>query len=307
MVGSGARIRNGTYTDADILALYMKYREAGIGPFTREIGDFIAHSRRDRGATLDTTAYVFAQVAFFQTYQSDKKRPLEPKGKCGWWLKHYFLTKAKEANEAELLKHADMTKKQAKNAIESWFDDKSAYPMRINCKNPNELYRLATLFCRTIVGKNVFDLDAVKLEIKQIFQKEGIPQTEMDDFIIGTCVLLSGKSAEIVPGFAATVELAVGTTRSIPTGKDGRWPGDPNGWNVIPLPDGNLTVCVKTKNETGDGLVSIALELLDTKIDTEAYFSRSLITKDQHGFPCLDFDAPLSFDATANPKVSIVV
>lgn len=54
------RIKKEKYTEADILALYMKYREAGIGPFTREVGDFIAHEKRNKGATLDVTAFAFA-------------------------------------------------------------------------------------------------------------------------------------------------------------------------------------------------------------------------------------------------------
>lgn len=281
----------------------MKYRERNVGLFTREVGDFIAHSKRDRGAMLDTTAYMFAQMAFFQSYQGTNKKPLEPKGNCGWWLKHYFLTKVKEANEDDLLKHANMTRKQAKNAVKSWFEDKSAYPTKINCKNPTDLYNLATLFCRTIVGKNVFDLEDAKSEIKEIFQREDIPENRLDDFIVGTCVILSGKSAEIVPGFTASVQLRVGTTRSIPTGQDGRWPGDPKGWHAIPLPDGDLQVMVSTENNTGDGLVSVGLSFLETGIDTEPYFSRSLVAKDEHGFPRLNFTGQLSFSSVSNPKV----
>ncbi|WP_421991022.1 hypothetical protein [Qipengyuania sp.] len=68
----------------------MKHREAKLGPFIREVGDFIAHAKRDRGATCDAMAFVFAQTAFFQTYQMDPKQSLEPNGVCGWWLRHYL-------------------------------------------------------------------------------------------------------------------------------------------------------------------------------------------------------------------------
>ncbi len=61
------RFLEARYSDADVLALYMKYREERIGPFVREIGDFIAHKKRNRGATLDRTAYMFSQVAFFRS------------------------------------------------------------------------------------------------------------------------------------------------------------------------------------------------------------------------------------------------
>lgn len=300
-MSSGRRVQQGNYTEADVLVLYMKYREAGLGPFTREVGDFIAHAKRNRGATLDVTAYMFSQFAFFQTYQSDKKKPLEPRGNCGWWLRHYLLTKAKDASEREIREASGLTKKQAKNAIKSWFHRDSVYPTNINCGDPDLLYKLVSLFCQTIEGKNVFDLAQVKSELLNMFQHEGIEEAEVERFLVATAILLKGKSVEIVPGFTASIELSVRNTRYV-TVED--YSAEKGYQLVRPLPDGNLTVDVSTKNKTGDGLVTIALDLLDTQIDTEPYFSRLLVKNDQYGMPKLALDQHLSFDSQVSPHVS---
>lgn len=294
-MASGGRIKKNAYTDADVLAIYMKYRESGIGPFTREVGDFIAHTKRDRGATLETTAYMFSQLAFFQTYQSDKKQPLEPKGKCGWWLRHYLMTKIKGAKEEDINKAVKLTKKQAKNAIKSWFPDKLAYPTEIKCNDPNTLYALASLFCRVLEGKNVFDIGQARSELFRIFDAEGIDRSEFDRFIVGTAVLLKDKSVEIVPGFTAKVELRIGTLRHKAVDHEDK---SSDIKYVIILPDGDLKIGVVTNNNTGDGLVSVALDFLDTGIDTEKYFSRSLVDLNEHRMMQLRLSGSLSFDTT---------
>lgn len=303
-MSSADRVQKGRYTEADVLALYMKYREARIGPFTREVGDFIAHAKRNRGAMLDTTVYMFAQVAFFQTYQSNRKQPLEPMGACGWWLRHYLLTKTKEAKEDDLQRAVGLTKKQAKNAVKSWFQGESVYPTVIRCGDPQLLYGMAQMFARTIIGKNVFDLAQAKAELAKMFKFEGIEQNEIERFLVGTAVLLRGKSVEIVPGFTASVRLTVGNTRHIPVDENGKETADKEPKFVRLLPDGNLKVAVSTDNQTGDGLVGVGLDFLDTGIDTETYFTRSLVTFDEHHIPRLQLDQQLSFDTGASPSVS---
>lgn len=281
----------------------MKYREAGIGPFTREVGDFIAHSKRDRGATLDVTAFMFAQLAFFQTYQSDRKQPLDTKGTCGWWLRHYLLTKTREAKEEDIQQAVGLTKKQARNAIKSWFQEKSVYPTAIKCTDPQLLYGLAQMYSQTIIGKDVFDLSQAKSELATIFKYESIDQHEIERFLVGTAVLLGGKTVEIVPGFTAKIGLTVGTTRHVPVDEHGNPTDETESKFVRLLPDGNLKVTVLTANQTGDGLVAVGLNFIDTKIDTEAYFARSLVTIDAHRIPRLQLDQQLSFDTSSSAPV----
>ena len=269
-----------------------------------EVGDFIAHSKRDRGATLDTTAYMFAQLAFFQTYQGTDKQPLKTKGKCGWWLRHYLLTKIRDASEGEIKDACGLTKKQAKNAVKSWFPNKQAYPTEIKCNDPSNFYQLASNFSKMIVGKNVFDLLQAKTEIGIIFAAEGISHSEIDRFIVGTATVLNGKSVEIVAGFTARVGLRIGTQRHQPVEHEDNT--DDVKYVTI-LPDGDLKIGITTENNTGDGLVSVGLDFLDTAIDTEPYFSRSLVELDDHRMMRLRLHGPLSFDTSEQLPVSEIV
>lgn len=303
-MSSAVRVQNGRYTEADVLALYIKYREARIGPFTREVGDFIAHNKRDRGATLDATVYLFAQFAFFQTYQGIRKQPLKPKGDCGWWLRHYLLTKTKEAEENDLRRSVGLTKKEAKNAVKSWFPGESVYPTTIKCSDPQLLHGMAQMFSQTLVSNNVFNLDQAKAELSKIFKSEGIDQKEIERFLVGTSVLLRGKSVEIVPGLTANVILTVGNTRYIPVDENGKETDDNESTFLRLLPDGNLKISVSTDNQTGDGLVGIGFDFLDTGIDTESYFSRSLVSFDEPRIPRLQLDQHFSFDTGTSPPIS---
>ncbi|MBP2149067.1 MULTISPECIES: hypothetical protein [Xanthobacter] len=300
---SAARIQSGRYTEADVLALYLKYRESRIGPFTREVGDFIAHSKRNRGATLDSTAYIFSQIAFFHTYQSNQKRPLDPKGPCGWWLRHYLLTKIKEESEHDLLRSIGLTKKQSKNAVKSWFPTDESYQNIINCNDPDILYGMAGLFSQKIVVNSAFELNAVKREVFDIFQREKIEATEIDRFIVATAVILNGKSVDIVSGFTARIQLTIGHHRSEPMERSSEFESD-LGYTISSiLPDGNLKIAIVTQNNTGDRIVDVGFDLLDTKIDTEPYFSRSLIRIGDHGIPKLDLDRKICFNSEKYPHV----
>ena len=293
------RISRGTFTDSDVIAFYMKYRESKYGKFSREVGDFIAHPRRNRGRTLDLTAYAFSQLAFFQRYQSDKSSPLEHIGRCDWWLKQYFLNKIKEFDPKEFKRDTGFSISEAEIKIRSWFrDKKDPYPTEIWREKPDELYVIANKISGFIHMKSIFDINEVKSELSNIFKEENISSDCMEQFLVGTCIVLSGRVVEIVPGFTAKMSLRVDQTRSVPTGRDGRHAGDPRGWEVIVLADGNLKLSVSTTNQTGDGLVGISLDFLDTQIDTEAYFSRDLIKRDENGFPRLNLNEELSFDTS---------
>ncbi|WP_194097757.1 hypothetical protein [Marivivens aquimaris] len=287
------------YTDTDVLALYIKYREADIGPFTREVGDFIAHSRRDRGATLDRTAYMFSQLAFFQKYQSNTRTELDFWGECPWWMKSWFLGKIEREPMSVLKRISGLNKKPLVREVKSWFNGSEAYSTQLVCKNPKLYYNLAQHFSRMISGESVFSSHEVRKELIKLLELESISRSELEPVIVATAVLLQSKSAEIVANFAANVRLSVHPTRTHPAvpppGKTGKY--------VNILPDGNLKISVSTQNDTGDGLVNVALDLFDTGIDTEKYFSRSLVEIDEHGFPVLNLERKLAFERSAEQMV----
>lgn len=297
-MSSTSRVRNGHYTEADILAIYLKYREEKVGPFTREVGDFIAHNKRDKGATLEATAFMFSQFAFSQTYQGKQKQTLLPQGKCCWWLRHYLLTKLDLDKEKNVRKALGITKKEALKNIKSWFGEKSIYPTTIGCNDHNLLFSVANFCSRTIVSKNIFDISQVRSELAHIFKCEGIDNCEFDRFVVGTATLLNGKSVEIVPGFKANICLKVENTRHIFVDENGMATADIEPQFVKLLPDGDLRISISTDNQTSDGLVNVELSFLDTEIDTEGFFSRNIVTIDQHRIPRLNLKQEFSFETS---------
>lgn len=211
--------------------------------------------------------------------------------------------KTKEASEAEIKQAAGITRKQATNAIKSWFPDKSAYPTNIKCNDPQILLQLANHFCQILDGTAVFHLDQVRAELRKIFATEGIDYGEMDRFIVGTATVLHGRAVEIVPGFIAHVAAQVTKRRHIridhPDNNELMY------WSHT-LPDGDLSIGVHTENNTGDGLVPVALSFLDTNVDTEAYFCRSLVELDQYKQARLRLSGSLTFDTTRDLPVTVV-
>lgn len=296
------RFLEARYSDADVLALYMKYREEGIGPFVREVGDFIAHAKRNRGATLDRTVYMFSQVAFFQKYQGKDKVPLDFFGECAWWLKPWFLGKIESEPMSVLKQISGFGKKDLVKEVATWFEGRDVFPTNLVCKNPNLFYALAQRFSGKISGQEVFSARQVRKEVADILKREGIPQSEIEPVIVATAVLLQKKSAEIVSGFSASVSLSIHPQRSERVSGI-EMPSDATWHYVRMLPDGNLKISVSTANKTGDGLVSVGLDFLDTGVDTEKYFCRSLVGVDDHGVPRLNLSGNLTFERNAERMV----
>lgn len=289
------------YSDADVLALYMKYREEGIGPFVREVGHFIAHAKRDRGATFDRTAFMFAQLAFFQTYQKDRVS-LDFFGDCAWWLKPWFLGKIESEPMSVLKSISGLGKKSLLKEVATWFEGDPAYPTKLICQNPSLFYELATRFSRAVTGQQVFSASKAKKEVAEMLKREGIPKSELEPVVVATAVLLQGKSAEIVRDFSASVHLSNHPRRTERiSGME--VPPDATWHYARMLPDGNLKISVSTKNDTGDGLVSVGLDFFDTGIDTEKYFCRSLVEVDDHGMPTLNLNTNLAFERNAEKMV----
>ena len=76
-----SRLKHGRYTESDVAQFYIQAR-FDHGPFIREVGDFIAHPRRDKGLSFDAIIGVYSQLAFFQRYQGKVALPLDPVGSC---------------------------------------------------------------------------------------------------------------------------------------------------------------------------------------------------------------------------------
>jgi len=130
------------YTEADVLALYMKYREENIGPFIREVGDFIAHNKRNQGGTLKTTVFMFSQLAFFKQYQSMDKVPINFLGVCPWWLRSWFLGNIADEPISRLKQISGLGKKDLVKEVKTWFRGDGSYPVELICMNPGLFFAL---------------------------------------------------------------------------------------------------------------------------------------------------------------------
>lgn len=291
---SSARIRKGDYSEADVLATYMKYREAEIGPFIREVGDFIAHPKRDRGSTLTVTMGMVSQIAFFATYNGKGKRPLCHDGPCEWWLKTFFVMHVQRASETELLLRCGLRKKEAEDAVASWFEGKTIYPTRISVTKQFEKFeRLARYFSGRIFGLNVFETASVRAEVAEMLRRENLPAEELDNFLVATGILLSGRTLEPVPGFKVTLRMEVGD------------PGDNTPRYTLEEPDGELTIMAGTIDNTGGNLVKVGLLFANLGVNTKSFFARRLVFPGDYGFPRLHLGLPMSFESSRDPKVDL--
>lgn len=291
-MAAGTRVRGGSYTDSDIITLYLKYREANIGAFIREVGDFVAHPERDRGVTLEASRYVYAQIAFFQKYQSNKGVAFEANANCDWWLKDYFYLKIKNMPEKIVRKKLKITRKEALDSVESWFGSKKSFSNRIDCTNYELLNGMLRLFSSVIDVRSPFSLFEIKRQIGAIFSRENIPISEFERFLAGTCVVLAGRSGRIGPGVTATLHLTVKPDLSKV--------GDSYKHGI----DGQLCVNISTRTDDKSlGIVDVGTTFIETNVDSQHYVSRRLIEKDTHGFPRLHLERDLSFETTRNPNI----
>lgn len=296
------RLNAGKYRETDVAQFYIEQRY-DHGPFIREVGDFVAHRKRDKGMCFSATAYAYSQVAFFQRYQGNEKRDLMPIGECEWWLKPYFMGKLNNHPPHLFKKELKLSKKEIKEKVLSWFPDGEQFPTRIEALNPFEFWDIANCFCKRIHMPAAFEKRKVVQEVKSAFSRLGIKSVNIDDFIVATAIVLGGREVELANGVTARISICVNKTRHI------KLPGlDPEleksgGYRVIMLPDGPLEINVATKTPKSHDLVDVGLTLLETEVDTEPYFDRTLVRVDKHKIPRLELDCPLSFDTETSPQV----
>ncbi len=294
-MAAGTRIRCGSYTDSDIIALYLKYREEKIGSFVREVGDFLAHPARDRGIALEASRYIYAQMAFFQRYQGTHKVKFETNSDCDWWLRDYFTLKVRDTAEKVIRKNLNVTSKEAIKIIYSWFNNEKSFPNKIDCTDHEMMNGMLMLFSSNINVQPPFTLLEMKKQIGRMFARENIPYDEFERFLAGTCVVLSGRSGRIGPGVTATLHLDV-DPKPVKT-------SDGYEYRV----DGPLSIRISTRTDDKSlGIVDVGSSFIETNVDSEQYVSRKLIENDKHGFPRLNFARSLLFETMKEPNIKPV-
>lgn len=298
-----SRLQSGRYTDSDVAQFYIQSR-FDHGSFIREVGDFVAHPRRDKGLSFDAVIGVYSQFAFFQRYQSNTACPLDPVGACEWWLRPYFERKLESYSGSDFKKNLKMSKAELKAEIASWFPDGGRFPTTLHARNPYKFFDIANFFCRSIGGLAAFTSENAKKEIRGAFRTLNIPHQIVDEFMIATAIVLNNLKVELTCGVTATISIGVSKTRH--TRIEG---GDPEllkhgGYLAIHHPDGPLEISIATSSPKEHGLVDIGITLLDTEVDTEPFFDRSLVEFEHPSIPKLKLDRQLQFEASRRPQVS---
>lgn len=295
------RIRLGNFRESDVEVFYVTHR-SDFGSFVREVGDFVAHPRRDQGATFLAATSVFSQVAFFQTYQTDKNpAQLNPFGACPWWFKSYLLAKVNMAKPAVLRKMFKSSPKDIRRKVKSWFPDDEQFPIKIEALQPYDLFDLVQFFSGSLEIRAAFEAKDVRIELLRTFRTLSIPKPVLHDFLIATSIILNGKEVEIYKGVRTNLSLVVSKPRFTPIGE----PNEHGARHGISHLDGPLEITMSV-NGTNDGfrkLVGVGSSFLDTEIDTEPYFDRSFSAKDDYGRNWLDLKLAKQFDSAAVPKV----
>lgn len=297
------RLKTGDYTDSDIASFYITNR-FDFGPFIREVGDFVAHSDRDRGDCFNTVIRIYSQMAFFLRYQGDNKKPIEPFGDCEWWLKPYFERKAESYSPAELKKNLKMSKSELKKKIGSWFPDNEQFPTRIEAVNPFEFYYVADFFSRLIDFNTAFQKRDVVAELGRAFRKIGLTSIDTNDFLMGTAVLLHGLKFELPEGVTARIEIGIFKPQEKNDPSDGLEAAKTDGTLVVTRPVRPLEIIVRTQTPRKQALADLQSTILNTEIDPDMYFD-PLFAK-HHGPPdsTLVFPHNLQFVSKGIPKVT---
>lgn len=302
------RIKEKRFSDSEVVHFYIDNREAAPpSTFIREVGDFVAHRDRDKGHSLEVTLSAFSQLAFFQTYQSTKpKRQLDPIGPCPWWLKSYFEAKLKLTKDRDLKRKLGFTKKEVTRKISSWFPTKDRFPEAIEALSVFEFFDIAQYFSSSIVGVSAFSLKGVKSELSNALGKYGISKTDLDDFIVATAVMLHGRTITINHGVSAKVQMCVNKRRHVSEVIIDEETGRVLRHGARYLADGSLGLHVSTSGSELDGLVGVGFEFLDTEVDTEKYFDRSLVVSDAPFGDKLDLSKTFDFESARVPMVRAV-
>lgn len=295
------RIRNGTYNDGDCQAYLVGKRDSAVG-FAREVGDFIAHPKRNRGTTYDLATRIISQCAFFYFFRSDNpinKPFLGSIGPCPWWFKPWLISQLDMFSDHDMNSTLGYSRKQLKKKVKSWFDDPNdKYPEWVQCVDESFFFRVVTKLSTLLGGKAVFSIEEAWQSIKNLFESDGI-NSSIEDFMVCIAVVLSKTEVELPKEARGAVDLSVTPYCC--------WPAEPKQKENLgrkmffTSPFGTLQAVVTvTSHELP---FSIGTVLIDFEIDTRSYFDNNTSKVDEHGRVVFDTTKELAFDARRIPQV----
>lgn len=287
----------------------MRHRETSNSPFIREVGDFIAHRERDRGLTLERSLYQHAQIAFILMHNGKNATVINPSGECPWWFKSWLLGRFNDVPDKIIKRFTGLNSSDAKAKVNTWFKRSDKYPTKILCDDQEFYLNLMNLFSRSSSVHSVFTRKSVEEELNVVFKKDGIDTSEIENFIVATCVLLSGKTCELSNGYRFEVFLQCNPGPDITT-QDfilaQSWPygyfRNRQGSYNLNNPHGHIRVMVATTSPDLGNMHPV-FEIFDSRILTNGYISDDLIQKGPVTSPSIFFRNNMSFDRSAKVMV----
>lgn len=165
------RIRERSFTEADVRTVLIEMRE-GAGPLVREVGDLIAHPRRDRGVTFSYLIHCLSRMTMFVKYQGTDMVPFPVDGSCDWWLKDYLLCQADDFEDKEIKASLSVKRKQIKREIASYFPPKP-FPDRLSRRPGQRLIEVVNFLCTRMKSQPAFPYTQTRSEVLDPVRSEG--------------------------------------------------------------------------------------------------------------------------------------
>lgn len=282
------RVRDRKFTEADVRTIIIEMRELS-GPLIREVGDLIAHPKRDRGVTFSYLIHCLSRMTMFVKYQGTDKIPIPSDGTCDWWLQDYLLAQADDFEDREIKRALSVKRKQIKREIKSYFPP-TQFPQQLAKPNDQRFWEIVALLTTKIVSKPAFPHETIAKEIKSLLENLGIEASAdlVDDFVVCICLLFHRSSFDLPHGSKGNCELGLEPHEPEPFVRDGEE-------SAILTPHGDFQVNAIADIAHGDKPIRVAFPLITTRLSSERYVSDALVQTGEQGFRYINLKGDLQF------------
>lgn len=201
-LSSAKRIEQHRFTEADVKAVIIEVREKGFDSPIKEIGDLIAHPKKDRGDSRDHLIMCYAQVAKFTKYQSNHKENFPNDGSCDWWLKPLLKGQIDNFKDKDIRKTLGKNKKYIKKELRSYFPDNEQFPTELVKGPDRRFFEIINKMFSIIKSSppSVFEYGRLRNGITKLLESLSINSDKslIDNLIVCICIIFH-KSEFLLP------------------------------------------------------------------------------------------------------------
>ncbi len=162
------KIKNNNFDELDVDSLFINLREYSKGfPIFREVGDLIAHDKRDRGVVNKSLESLYLNIRFKSKYNSrlDISRPFP------FWVKKLILSNVEKSNESILILKYRVSKKVLEDHIKKSFKyDKKTKMTVLKGEISPVILKALTYVTGTLFNKVRFTQDQLMNEVVEVIK-----------------------------------------------------------------------------------------------------------------------------------------